>query len=381
MIPRLCASPGCHQPVEVDVVQDIDLRPLAELEAAERAFLSFYASGAEGLRALDDRVARIRRLLDDEPAEREHFEASLSLLQQWLDEHPPADQGLAVFTCAALDLAQGWHLPVVVPSLLWVGASPYLRPLAELQDEYGTLAVVAADNHATRIHTVTVSGASLDGSVRGDVKNAVKKGGWSQKRYARRREKQLERYADEVVQVLQTLDQERHFDRIVLLGSDESLREIRAQLPESLLQRVVGTQPIDLHEGEASLVEAGWQQWFAQEREEEGRLWDQIRDEALKHGLAVLGPTDTLAAAQAGRVSKMIVDRHAKIDGTGCRACEHVVHGTPQTCQSCGSADVFPVDLVDELVRLTVRTSAEVEFSETIPALAEEGGVGALLRY
>ena len=363
------------------MIQHIDLRPLADLEAAERAFLSFYAAGTEGLRALDDRVARIRRLLASEAAELEHFEASLTLLRQWLDEHPPSDAGMAVFTCAALDLAQGWHLPVAVPSLLWVGASPYLRPLAELKDEYGTLAIVAADNHATRIHTVTVSGASLDGSVRGDVKNAVKKGGWSQKRYARRREKQLERYADEVVRVLESLDRERHFDRIVLLGSDESLREIRSQLPESLRERVVGSQPVDLHDGEASLMEAGWQQWFVEEREEEARLWDRIRDEALKHGLATLGPTDTLAAAQAGRVAQLIVDRSVEVKGTGCRACEHVVHGTPQTCQRCGSSDVFPVDLVDELVRLAVRTSAEVEFAESIPALVEEGGVGALLRF
>jgi peptide subunit release factor 1 (eRF1) len=226
-----------------------------------------------------------------------------------------------------------------------------------------------------------VSGTSVDGSVRGDVKNAVKKGGWSQKRYARRREKQLEQYAIEVAEVLGRLDQDRHFDRIVLLGSAESLREISAQLPESLRSRVVAEAPADLHAGESALVETGWQQWFAEERDEESRLWDQIRDEALKHGLAVLGPTDTLAAAQEGRMARLIVDRSVRVAGTGCRACQHVVHGTPQTCQRCGSADVFTTDLVDELVRLAVLSSSEVEFAESIPALVEEGGVGALVRY
>jgi hypothetical protein len=154
-------------------MHDIDLRALAELEAAERAFLSFYASGEDGLRSLNDRAARVRRLLGDEPAELEHFEASLALLTRWLAEHPPSEPGVAVFTCGALDLAQGWHLPVEVRTLLRVGSSPYLRPLAELQDEYGTLAIVAADNRATRIHVVTVEGASIEGSVRGNVKNAV----------------------------------------------------------------------------------------------------------------------------------------------------------------------------------------------------------------
>lgn len=362
-------------------MQEIDLRPLAELEAAERAFLSCYASGAEGSQSLDNRVTRVRRLLADLPAELEHFEASLALLHRWLEEHPVGEGHVAVFTCGALDFAQGWHLPVAVPNLLRVGSSPYLRPLAELKDEYGTLAVVAADNEATRIHVVDVDHASIEASVRGDVKNAVRKGGWSQKRYARRRENQLERYADEVAEVLVNLDRERGFKRIVLVGSDESLQAIEAQLPEAIRVRTLRHEGLDRADGEAGIIEAGWHQWFAGERREEAQLWDEIRNEALAHGLAALGPTDVLGALEGGRVSRLLVDREAKVSGTQCRTCEHLVHGTPETCQRCGSADVFQLDLIDALVRHAELTSADVEFCDPIPALAEEGGVGALLRY
>jgi peptide subunit release factor 1 (eRF1) len=363
------------------MIEDIDLRSLAELEASERAFLSFYASGDEGSRSLDHRVERVRRLLADEPAELEHFEASLKLLTRWLEEHPVGDGHVAVFTCGALDFAQGWHLPVVVPNLLRVGSSPYLRPLAELKDDWGTLAVVAADNAATRIFVVDVDKATIEGSVRGDVKNAVKKGGWSQKRYARRREKQLERYADEVVEVLTNLDREHAFKRIVLVGSAESLQEIEGQLPATIRERTFRHEGLDPADGEKGLIEAGWTEWFAEERHEEARLWDEIRHEALGHGLAALGPTDVLAALAAGRVATLLVDREAKVTGTRCRACEHLVHGTPETCQRCGSADVFQLDLVDEFVRQAELTSAEVEFADPTPGLEKEDGVAALLRY
>lgn len=366
---------------DVTSLHEIDLRALAEMTSAERAFLSFYGSGLEGRRAVDGRVARIRRLLAGHDVELEHFERSLERLQQWLDENPPSSSGTVAFACAALDFVTGWHVPVEVPTVLRVGASPYLRPLAELQDEFGTLGIVAADNRAAQIHVVTVDGASRAASVRGDVKNAVKKGGWSQKRYSRRRDKQFERYATDVAQVLSDLDAERRFDRIVLLGSDESLREIGDQLPEALRDRVVSQKAFDLKQSDESLVDEGWRQWFAEERSREGQLWDEIREAAFGHGQAVLGPTDVLDALREGRASQLLLARDAGIPGTSCRSCQHVVHGTPQTCQSCGAADVFQIDLVDEFVRLAELTSCDVEFADPIPALTAEGGTGALLRY
>jgi peptide subunit release factor 1 (eRF1) len=268
-----------------------------------------------------------------------------------------------------------------VPSLLRVGSSPYLRPLAELQDEYGTLAVVAADNTSTQIHLVHVDDSRVEGRVRGDVKNAVKKGGWSQKRYARRREKQLERYADEVVEVLADLDRKHGFKRIVMVGSTECLQEIEKRMPQPLRERSHRHDALDPHQGDGAVIEAGWEQWFAVERAEEQQLWEEIRNEALGHGLAALGATEVLGALNASRVAHLLVDREASIKGTRCRACEHVVHGTPETCQACGAAGVFAIDLVDELVRLAELTSAEVEFADPIPALSEEDGVAALLRY
>lgn len=78
---------------------DIDLRPLAEMEAAERAFLSCYLTGDTGAESLKNRVARVRRLLSKTPAELDHFEASLALLEQWLADNPPGDGTVAVFTC------------------------------------------------------------------------------------------------------------------------------------------------------------------------------------------------------------------------------------------------------------------------------------------
>ena len=362
-------------------LSDIDLRPLAELEASERAFLSCYLSGETGTQSFKNKVDRVRQLLEDEPAERDHFDASLTLLEQWLADHPHGDGHVAAFACGALDFVRGWLLPAAVPNLLRVGPAPYLRPLAELKDEYGTLAVVAADNRATTIHLVTVDREETEGRVRGDVKNAVKKGGWSQKRYARRREKELERYATDVVEKLDALDRERGFDRIVLLGSAESLQQIDAAIPERMRDRVFRRDGVSLGAGHDNVIDQAWSEWFVAEREEERKLWDRIRNEALGHGLAAIGATEVLAALLEGRVDTLLVSRESKVKGTRCRSCEHLTHGTPDTCQRCGSRDVFALDLIDELVRQAELTSAAVEFAEPDEDLAREDGVAALLRY
>jgi peptide subunit release factor 1 (eRF1) len=103
----------------------------------------------------------------------------------------------------------------------------------------------------------------------------------------------------------------------------------------------------------------------------------ELQDEYEDFAVAVVDNT----AAQEARVEVALIDREAELTGTQCRACEHAVYGTPDTCQRCGSSDVFEVDYVNELVETLARTGAEADFVDPFEALSEVGGVGALLRY
>lgn len=364
------------------MLQEIDLRRLSQLAGPERACLSLYASGEASLRSLDHRADRVRSLLDEGSDEREHFERSLERLRAWLGDfafngHP----GVCVFSCWALDLVEGYPLSVAPPDLFRLGPAPYLRPLAELQEEYETFLIVAADNRATRIFTVTAGEADEEERVRGDVKNRVKKGGWSQKRYSRRRDQELLHYAKEIGQVVDDLVRSEGIERIVLLGSEETLQELEDVLPEHLADRVIGHRAVDLHEGKEALVEQGFELYFEEERRNEERNWERIEAEYLSHGLAALGPTDVVEAAAVGRVELALVTRDAEIRGTECRECEAVVHGSPSSCQRCGSKSVFELDLVDALARMVESTSARIDFVDPIPGLSEAGDMAALLRY
>ena len=359
---------------------EIDLRRLAELRGPERAFLSLYLSGPEALGALDHRVRRVRALLHDDPVELEYFEENLKLLREFLDENPPGEGACCLFACWALGGLDAFRLDRPVPDLLWVDAAPYIRPLAELQDEYENFVVVAVDNTKARVHLVTSARREDEARVRGDVKQNVKVGGWSQKRYERRRDKALHNYAKEIADVLAELDREAEFDRIVLLGTEETIVELREVLPEPLAEKVAGTGAADLQQDDEV-----WDRAFAlfedEERAAEASLWETVKGEYLRGGRAVAGAASVLEAAAVGRVEAMIVTRDVRLAGTRCRSCENLSAGEAEACPVCGEADVFTVDLVNELVDLLERSDARTEFADPIPALTEAGDVAALLRY
>jgi peptide subunit release factor 1 (eRF1) len=360
---------------------NIDLRELAQISGPERAFVSLYLADKDSYGGLKGRIDTIRALLKDDPAETEHFEENLKIVEKWLAEHVWETEGVCLFVCWALDYTQAFPLTVAVPDLLWVDSSPYIRPLAELQDEYENFVVVAADNTASRIFFVTSARADQDARIKGDVKNNVKKGGWSQKRYERRRVNELVHYAKEIVDVLTEMDQKEKFDRLFLVGSQETMVQIESALNPPLAAKLAGKQNVDFSAGDEQIFDTAFDLFFNAEREAEAKLWDKIKDEVCRGGLAVTGPEEVLKAAAVGRVEKIAVTRDAKLPGTRCRDCENLSSGSLTKCKICGSEDVFPVDLVNELAELAALTSAETDFVDPLPGLSEAGEVAALLRY
>lgn len=362
-------------------LQSIDVRAFAELQEAERAYLSLYASSPESLNMLNQRAERIRQLLSDAPDELAYFERNLETIHDWLDDHGFDGAGLCVFACELLDYVQGIALPVAPEDTLRVGAAPYIRPLVELQDEYENFLIVAADNEATRIIQVTSALAETADRVRGDIKNHVRKGGWSQQRYERRRDKELLHYAKEINEVLGDLVRTGKFERIVLLGSEETLAKLQDAFTPDVAERVVGASTADLHAEETTLIKSAYELFFAEEREEEERLWERIQAEYLSDGLAAVEPEEVLEALVMGRAAELLVTRDVELTGTRCAACERVTAAAVERCPHCDDEQVFPVDLVEELVRQAELTSAPVEFSDPIPGLTGVGDVAVLLRY
>ncbi len=366
------------------MVTEADLRELSELNAPERAFLSVYLRGPQSVPALEGTLNRLRKSLSSEGperSEREHFDQNVSTLRKYLKENPLEKGSLCVFVCWALDYLKAIPLAGPIEDFVCIDSSPFVRPLAEFLDEYENVAVVVADNKKARIFLVASKIAGSEEQIAGNVKNHVRKGGWSQQRYERRRDKELLLYAREIVEALERLSKQARFRRVLLVGGKEILNVIRENLPDHLARITMNPKAFDLGKGTKALEAEIWELFFEEERRSEKELWEKIRGEYLRGGLGVAGLVGVLKAAEAGRAEAVVVERDLRVAGSRCRNCGRLHPYEVQRCEGCGSTSVFAVELVNEICELISRTGGTVDFVDPIASLAEAGRIAALLRY
>lgn len=364
------------------VIEPADLRRLALMESSERAFVSCYINPRNDADWLRRRCAAVERMLEDDPDDLEYFREGMKTVSEWLDEYGGESEAVCVFACFALDFVEGYRLPVAVERMLRIGPAPAIRPLAEFEEEHDDFVFVAADNDGAEIYFVSSAMIFEQEQVKGDIKNHVKKGGWSQKRYQRRRRNELLHYAKDVVESLEALFEKKSFSRLVVLGSMEARDAILDQLSERLSAILAGEDGADLGESENELLEEATA--FVEEagRRKEKELWKRIKSEHLGNGLAETGWEDVWFALSTGRADHVMLDREVKRKGYKCRACENVTPDADRkSCRYCKADDGYDIDLVDEVVRQAQRTSAEVEFSDPIEGLSKLEGIACLTRY
>ena len=361
---------------------NLDLKKLAEITAPERTFLSIFLAGPRSITELEKKLNKLRRVLKSNNArkdEREYFDENVKKVEEYLKKNPLTAGSLCIFTCQAIDYFQAIELSAPVNDFVRIDSYPYIRPLAELYDDYENVAVVVADNEKVRIYLVCSSVNGTEEVIKGNIKNHVKVGGWSQKRYERRRDKQLMQYAREIADALIKLDREEKYGHILLVGSKEILRIVHENMPQGLQNKII-EKNLDLSKGEGSINNDIMALLSEKEHHSQENYWDYIRAEYLRGGLAVMGLNDVLQATNAGRVDKMIIDRAFHPQVERCQSCHSMNIGEVETCKVCGSKLLFKVSVINEILEMLIQSGAEYHFADSIPELGEVGGIAALLK-
>jgi peptide subunit release factor 1 (eRF1) len=360
-----------------------DLKKLAEMPTAERAFLSVYLAGPHSVDELEKKFERIRRLLKTggtEKDEKEYFDDNVRLVTEYLDRYPLKTGALCIFSCQVFDVFQTIPLSEHVEDLIRIDSSPFIRPLAELSEGHATAVIVVADNNKTRIFVVSMAETGSEEVIKGNVKNHVKVGGWSQQRYERRRDNELHKYALEIVEVLAKIGSSEEINHILMVGSKETLRAIHENMPHELQDKVV-EKAIDLSKGDSS-INKDIMDLFQEEELTTGlEHWEKIRVEYLRGGLAVIGPEDVLSMAKAQRIEHAVVDRTLQPPGMRCRDCDNLNIGLAKYCLACGSQSLYEVNVFNDILDMVYLSGGTAHFTEPIQTLTDSGGIAAHLRY
>jgi peptide chain release factor subunit 1 len=353
---------------------------LANESGPDRCFISVFLNSKSNRQLLERRFEEYRGLLENGSDERENFDRTVEMIRKHMQRKPPKRGSLAVFACWLNDFFESHLVSVELKEQVVLDSSPYVRPLAEYLDEYETYCIVLLDHKLAKIFLVSGANIAQVDKARGDIKNHVRKGGWSQQRYERRRDKQVHGYCQEIAGRLDQLAKEEPFEELIIAGDKVLVKELQDHLSAQMAQKLVAAEPVRAGLSDKELLEHLTPSFVKEERREERQLFETIRDECFREGRAATGLAPVLASLKEGRVNDLLLDRELKLKGFRCRRCEFLGDGIPSGCPRC-EGEIFEVDLVNEMVELAAQTGAETEFADPIEGLTLWGGVAALLRY
>jgi peptide chain release factor subunit 1 len=260
------------------------------------------------------------------------------------------------------------------PNVLVADSSPYVRPLAALDDQWETFTLVLMNTHRAKIYALDCSEIARIQNLSENIMNKHKKGGWSQARFQRLRQGSIQRFYQEVHEILQSDD----IKNIVLAGPGPAKEEFKNALPAPVQDKIIAVIDADIDEN-PTLWQASIAAATAHDDQVKQQLVEQLTKEIRTDGLAAYGLAAVTRAARAGQVDVLLVDKGFRARGWLCERCQRLEAGTISTCPTCGGP-VTTVDLIEEIIEFAERTDATVTFVES-DVVTNLGHIAALLRY
>ena len=289
-------------------------------------------------------------------------------------EHEFSREGrsIAIFSCAADGYFRAYPLSVPVHSRIHIGSNPFVRPLVNILDAYGSYGVALVDKQGARFFYFHMGELIEQEGVLGEEVHKVR-GVDSSQNMVRRNLKESAEFAMDFFG-------EKKVRRILIGGTDENVAQFQSNLHKTWQSLVVGTLSLGMAANQQEILAEAIKVGSKAEEKREAGLVRQMNTAASKHSEGVVGLRDTLRAAQEGRVQTLLVDEKFHASGYRCNGCEHLTAEKLETCPFCGEEFSEIPDAAEMAVRRVMRSGGVVEIVRDNAEMAEVG-IGGLLRY
>ncbi len=295
----------------------------------------------------------------------------------------PGAQGAALFACSSVGLREVVPLRARCENAFFVAERPRLRPLVHAASRCPEALVAWIDTAHARIIPVGSAGADEEVRLESEIPGRHRHGGWAllaESRYRRRLEQHRTSHLDAVADTLVGLVDERDPRWVVLAGDGEAIAAFRDRLPAAVAERVAGAVRGAWYEPASVIVDAALELLDGVHRQAQHVAVDEVLTEAAKGGRAIAGPAAACVAVGRDAVHRLYLLESFGEAGVECRGCGTMRAGFAFACASCGGAtDV--VELGEAMIHSVLKSGGTVESVHEHGALAETGGVAALLRY
>ena len=208
-------------------------------------------------------------------------------------------------------------------------------------------------------------------------------GGWSQARYERSVDKDVEDHLHNFAGIVNRRWREERFDRVALGGPQEIVPRLYELLDEELRGHLVsGKVDVDLSSATDADVRAAIEQLVVEDdRHSEREALDRLEESVGAGGRGARGLEDTLAALNERRVAQVLIG--PRLEGTArrCPGCGLLMTDSDGRCPADGTELQDVEHLREAVVEAALAQDAEVTAVRHHDDLDSTGGIGALLRF
>jgi peptide chain release factor subunit 1 len=353
---------------------DLDPREFAIAPARQSAITSLVNEAA----ALADDEALDH---DERTAVRNDVERARAYLEDELD--PDGARGVAIFACEPAGLFETLRLARTVPTGAHLDTKPIIEPLADAADQT-RWAVLVANRGSARLFRGTRDALYLVGSREDRLHGQHQQGGWSQARYERSVDEDVQSHVKATVEELERHHARRPFDALLLGGPDDVVARFEEAVGEELRAKFTGRIAVDVDSaGPDEVLEAARDVVEEHERAAQESALDRFRaGVGGGEGRAAAGWDAVLGALNEQRVEILMLDDvEGRAEGRVCPQCGFLAT-SGDACPVDGTALGRVDDVGEAAVEAAVRQDAGVlrlRYEED--ALKPHDGVGAVLRY
>ena len=338
-------------------------------------------------------------------AARASIDADLERLFIYLDrELDPSAKGAIIVANNGLGVFEPIVLAIPVETSLSAGATPKLRTLVQVAEDYEPYAVLHADQLDATLYFFIQDQPFEELSVKSnDYPRKQATGGLNQRRYRNRADERVSAFARTVAtETHRTLD-ELGVESFFIAGDEPILSALDAEWPAETRAKLGGIVRVPIVASIDDLVSAVAPMEEARERQEELDAVAVVETALASGDLARAGAVVVIAALVGRQVDALVmnadftapgwIDYSLNIAGAGDIPSEHPGGGD--------IANIVAVDLGEEMIRKAVLSNVRIEIVETLPAtdaevtlgggdqrraeaarrLDELGGVAATLRF
>lgn len=220
------------------------------------------------------------------------------------------------------------------------------------------------------------------GDVHDDVHRRHSQGGWSQARFQRGIEKEIEDHIRRTCELLFARLQREPFDHLILGGPSELSHRVEHDLHPDLRQRLAGRLDIDVERASPEEVQRRALpviETFARRYEQE--VLRRFTEGTAPDGHAASGLDEVLELLSEQRVETLLLAQGFRAPGLVCPDCGRL-SATGASCPMDGAELQPRENVVDDAVERALSQSIEVlVIGDQSSELERHGSIAALLRY